>query len=87
MEKTIQDRPDITYPTQWGFKIIGRDKDALARCIKEIMGDKPHKCSIGNKSKNGKFTSYNARCTVDNEEDRNKIFKYFQDHSDIEMVI
>jgi putative lipoic acid-binding regulatory protein len=90
LSKETQERPEINYPTNWGFKLIGRDKDALLTCIKEIMkevGEKEHICSLGNASKTGKFHSYNASCIVDTEEERNKIFKYFEDHDDVEMVI
>lgn len=83
-------KPEINYPTHWGFKLIGRDKEALLKCIKEIMkevGEKEHICSLGNASKTGKFHSYNASCSVDTEEERNRIFKYFEDHSDVDMVI
>lgn len=80
-------KPNIDYPTNWGFKLIGRDKDKLLRCIKEVMGEKKHLCSLGNVSKTGKFTSYNASCIVDSEEERNKIFKLFSDHDDVEMLI
>ena len=81
------DKPKIEYPTQWGFKLIGRDKDKLKKVIKEIMGDKEHLCSEGNSSKNGKFHSYNASCQVDSQEERDRIFKAFQDHNDVDMVI
>jgi putative lipoic acid-binding regulatory protein len=90
LDDKTQDRPKIEYPTNWGFKLIGRDKDALLTCIKEIMeieGDKKHLCSIGNRSRTGKFTTYNASCIVDSEEERNRIFKYFEDHDDVDMVI
>ncbi len=90
LDENMPERPDITYPTKWGFKLIGRDKDALLKCIKEIMkevGEKEHLCSLGNASRTGKFHSYNASCTVDTEEERNKIFKYFEDHDDVDMVI
>ena len=89
-DNATKTRPDIKYPTQWGFKIIGRDKEALEKCIKYIMketGDKEHTCKLGNQSKTGKFHAYNASCTVDSEEERNKIFKYFSDHDDVDMVI
>ena len=84
------EKPEINYPTDWGFKIIGRDKDALEKCIKEIMeieGNKKYLCSIGNQSKTGKFTTFNATCTVASEEERNRIFKYFEDHDDVNIVI
>jgi len=90
LDESCKTRPDIDYPTSWGFKLIGRDKDKLLSCIKEIMketGDKEHLCSLGNVSKTGKFTTYNASCIVDTEEERNKIFKYFEEHDDVEMVI
>ena len=87
LDDKTPDRPQIDYPTNWGFKLIGRDKDSLLKCIKEAMGEKEHKCALGNRSKTGKFHSYNASCSVDSEAERNRIFKYFEDHNDIDMVI
>ncbi|NOR56044.1 MAG: DUF493 family protein [Sulfurovum sp.] len=90
LDAATKTRPDIEYPTKWGFKLIGRNKEALEKCIKDIMkevGEKEHICTLGNKSRTGKFHSYNASCTVDTEEERNKIFKYFEDHDDVDMVI
>jgi putative lipoic acid-binding regulatory protein len=90
MDKATPERPDISYPTKWGFKLIGRNKSALEKCIKEIMqevGEKEHICTLGNASKTGKFHSFNASCIVDTEEERNKIFKYFETHDDVDMVI
>jgi len=90
LDENMPERPDITYPTSWGFKLIGRDKEALLKCIKEIMkevGEKEHLCTLGNASRTGKFHSYNASCTVETEEERNRIFKYFEAHDDVDMVI
>ena len=87
LDDKTPERPKIDYPTQWGFKLIGRDKEALLACIKEAMGEKEHLCSLGNASRTGKFHSYNASCTVDTEEERNRIFKYCQDHDAVDMVI
>jgi putative lipoic acid-binding regulatory protein len=87
LDDKTPERPKIEYPTNWGFKLIGRDKEKLLACIKEAMGEKKHLCSLGNASRTGKFHSYNASCTVDTEEERNKIFKYFEEHDDVDMVI
>ena len=87
LDDKTQEKPKIEYPTRWGFKIIGRDKEALKECIKEVMEDKEHLCSVGNSSKNGKFHTYNASCVVDSQEERDKLFKSFQDHKDVEIVI
>ncbi len=87
LDNNTPEKPNIEYPTSWGFKIIGKDKEKLLACIKEAMVEKDHLCTLGNQSKTGKFTTYNASCTVDTEEERNRIFKYFSEHSDIDMVI
>ena len=87
VDEACKTKPDIDYPTNWGYKLIGRDKKKLLSCIKEAMGKKEHLCSLGNVSKTGKFTTYNASCTVETEEERNRIFKYFEEHDAVEMVI
>lgn len=87
LDDNTPQKPKIEYPTQWGFKLIGRDKEALLKCIKEAMRDKEHLCSLGNSSRTGKFHTYNASCVVETEEERNRIFKYCQEHDDVDMVI
>ena len=87
LDDKTQKKPEIQYPTEWGFKLIGRNKDALLSCIKEAMGKKEHLCSIGNASRNGRFHSYNASCVVESKEERDKLFKYFRDHDSVSMVI
>ena len=87
LDDNTKEKPQIEYPTQWGFKIIGRNKDALLACIKEVMGDKEHLCSLGNTSRTGKFTTYNASCIVESKEERDRIFKYFQEHIEVQMVL
>ena len=87
LDDKTPEKPQIDYPTRWGFKLIGRDKEQLLACIKEVMGEKEHLCSSGNASKTGKFHSYNASCTVESEEERNKIFKCFEEHAHVDMVI
>ena len=87
LDNNTQEKPKIEYPTNWGFKIIGRDEEKLKACIKEVMGEKEHLCSPGNRSRTGKFTTYNASCVVESQEERDKLFKCFQDHEDVEMVI
>ena len=77
----------LSYPREWGFKIIGRDKEKLKEAIKEIMGDRKHLSSSGNSSKNGKFHSYNASCEVKDAKERDELFKAFSEHKDIDMVI
>ena len=87
LDDKCQTRPEIDYPCRWGYKIIGRDKEALRVCISEVMGDKEHLLTPGNASKTGKFHAYNASCEVADEEERNRIFKAFETHDAVKMVI
>ena len=90
LDNECKTRPDIDYPTTWNYKLIGRDLDKLVACVKVIMketNDKKHTCTQGNTSRTGKFHSYNTSCIVDNEEERNTIFKYFEEHDAVDMVI
>jgi len=90
LDETCKTRPDIEYPTSWNYKLIGRDLDKLVVCVKEAMneaGNKKHTCTQGNASRTGKFHSYNTSCIVDTEEERNKIFKYFEESDAVDMVI
>jgi len=87
LDDKMVDKPKIDYPCQWGFKIIGRDKSKLELCIKEILCSREHICKDGNISKNGKFYSMNAYCQVKNQDDRDSIFKSFETHKDVKMVM
>jgi len=87
LDDKTQDKPEINYPCEWGFKVIGTDKEKLEACIKEIMAGREHQCSEGNVSKKGKFLSMNTKCEVASEEERNALFKAFSDHDDVKMVI
>jgi len=87
LDKNTKEKPKITYPTNWDFTIIGRDKDKVEAAIKEVFEDKEHTCTFSNTSKNGKFNSYKASCEVNSQEERDKLYKNFNEHSDIDYVI
>jgi len=81
------EQAELSYPREWGFKLIGKDKEKLKEAITEVMGEKEHLSSPGNASRTGKFHSYNASCNVESKEERDRLFKAFQDHDDVDMVI
>ena len=87
LDKNTEEKPEINYPTKWGFKVIGRDKDKVEQAIKDILCNKTHSCKFSNSSKGGKFSSFSAECTVDNEEERDALYKAFGEHSDVNYVM
>ncbi len=87
LDNEVKTKPEIEYPTEWGYKLIGRDSDELQQCITKVMSGKKHTVKAGNTSRTGKFHSYNTKCIVQTEEERNAIFKAFEDCKVVEMVI
>lgn len=87
LDDKCQTKPDIEYPCEWRYKIIGTDKEALEACISEIMQERRYSIKDGNRSSKGKFISMNSQCKVQSQEDRDLIFKAFSDHSAVKMVI
>ena len=85
-DSNTKQKPQIDYPAKWRYKLIGRDKKQLKACIKEIMGDKKHKVIPGNSSKTGKFHTLNTECKVADQNERDQIFKAFQEHDAVQMV-
>jgi putative lipoic acid-binding regulatory protein len=81
------EKPDIEYPCEWGYKVIGTDKTILQACIFDVVGERAYKTKGGNSSSKGKFHSLNMTCEVESQKDRDEIFKAFSDHKDIKMVI
>ena len=87
LDKNTQEKPQIDYPCEWNFTIIGRDKSKVEDAIKDILKDKEHSCKFSKSSKNGKFNSYNAKCEVKSEAERDEIYKTFSKHSDVDYVM
>jgi len=87
LDDKCQTKPDIEYPCQWGYKIIGRDKEKLEQAIIEVMESRAYTFKDGNRSSKGKFVSMSSRCEVASEQERDAIFKAFSEHPAVKMVI
>ena len=83
----IKGKPDIKYPTDWKYKVIGLENDVLRNAIDEVLNAKEYSLSFSNKSKKGKFISLEVSLIVKSEKERDSIFFNLQNHSVIKMVI
>lgn len=81
------EKPKIEYPCKWGYKIIGTDRAKLEATVFEVMGSRDYHISKLNSSSKGKFHALTTSCMVDSQEDRDAIFKSFQDNKNVKMVI
>jgi uncharacterized protein len=85
--KKIPDKPDITYPCTWVYKVIGEDTKLLQEVI--VTACAPTKVSIthSHSSSGGKYHSLNATLTVENEKTRLQIYDLLKQHPAIKVVL
>lgn len=82
----INGKPQIDYPTQWEYRIIGKDKKELEEIVKGIFPSS-YTLKEGNTSNGGKFVSIVVSTEVASEEERNELFAKLKNHPQISMVL
>lgn len=79
-------KPDITYPCDWEFRLIGRDQNKIRLAVSELI-EQQHRISPSNSSKGGKYHALCLELLVESEDTRNLYYQKFKDHPDIIMVM
>jgi putative lipoic acid-binding regulatory protein len=90
-----QQRPEITYPCPWSFKIIGTDEDdvrravkiTLAVCLDRNSGEREFELGLSRRSGEGNYVSLNLTLEVLSESERDAVFSGLADCPEIRMVI
>jgi len=77
----------ITYPVEWKYRVIGKDKDKIQEAIKSIMQKRTYGLSFSNTSSKGSYHSYELCTLVHNEDDRIELFYRLKEHNDVKMVL
>lgn len=87
-------KPDITYPCPWGFKVIGLREEALREavgtCLAGCLGTgeaRPHTLDFSRTSAQGKYVSLVLGLEVRSEQERDALFGALAAHPDIRLVI
>jgi hypothetical protein len=80
-------KPEINYPCNWDYKVIGEDADKLIEAIEDSVGTLKHRISTSNVSSGGKYISLNLTVAVPNELARDLVFQRLSEHEDIRWVI
>ena len=83
----IEGKPDISYPTKWGYKVIGTDEEVLRKAVDSVLTNFEYSLKFSNKSSQGKFISLTISIIVQDENERNSIFNNLKNHTTIKMVI
>jgi putative lipoic acid-binding regulatory protein len=80
-------KPEIEYPTKWGYRVIGTDVEKLLEAIREVIPTLEYEVRPSNVSKNNKYFSLNLIVSVPSEVVRDLIFQKLDSHPDVKIVI
>jgi uncharacterized protein len=79
-------RPEITYPCEWSYKIIGNNIDKILEAIENAVSGLKYDVTPSNISKNGNYYSLNLTLTVPNEVVRDLIYQKLDSSDSIKIV-
>ena len=80
-------RPEIQYPTNWQYKVIGSNLDEMIAAIEEAAGNLKHEITPSNISENAKYYSVNFSVFVTSEAERDMIYKKLTSSEYIKIVM
>lgn len=84
---SCQTKPNIDYPCQWLFKVIGSDYQAIETAIQEVVGEAPVKITVSNASSSGKYQSVNLEMEVTSEAHRLALYQNLGNCAAIKVVL
>jgi putative lipoic acid-binding regulatory protein len=82
-----KENPEIIYPCQWTYSVMGHDEEDLRLCIGEVMRGRAHKVTLGRQSAGKKYIALHVDVWVVDEADRDALFEAFRDHPKVKFVL
>ena len=79
--------PEISYPCQWSFTLIGTEEKAVRAAVAECLRAHPYRLAPSRRSRRGKYLSLHLDTEVASEEDRNGLFTALKAMPAIKMVL
>jgi putative lipoic acid-binding regulatory protein len=80
-------RPEIEYPCEWSYRVIGTAEAAIRALVAEIAGDAAHALETSNVSSQGTYVSVRLTVLVVDEDHRLAIFHSLRDAECVKMVL
>ena len=81
------EKPEITYPCRWGYRVIGTGREAIRAAIDEVVGDHDHTLEPSNTSASGKYVSYRLEVLVADEAHRVRIYEALGQFACIKIIL
>ena len=81
------DKPEITYPCRWPYRIVGTDESSIRQRVEAIAGERPFSLAPSQESSKGSYVSLRLEIEVPDQADRDAIFAALQADPAIKMVL
>jgi len=83
----VDGEPNIDYPVEWTYKVVGPDEDDVRAAIAEAVGSAEHSIRPSRRSRSGRFVSLELRVVVDGERQRLAIGQALHGHAAVKFVL
>lgn len=87
MDENTGRRPEIQYPCQWQYRIIGEDRAAMYQAIHALVPASACTVSEANVSSGGRYLSLSLEVTVTDDAERLRFYQLLAGHPAIRMVL
>ena len=84
---SCKQKPEISYPCSWPYKVIGEHQEAIKEAVYHICAGKETTFTYSHSSSGGKYHSFNVELEVENEEERLSIHNQLSNHPSIKVVM
>ncbi len=85
--RDLPEKPEITYPCTWVYKVIGEDRNLLHDVITAACAPLEVSITHSHSSSKGRYHSLNAELTVPDEDYRLKIYESLRNHPAVKIVL
>jgi len=80
-------KPNIDYPCDWNYKVIGTDVDEMISAIEKAVEGMEYEINSSNVSSKGNYFSLNLKVFVTSEAIRGIIFEKIKASEFVKMVL
>lgn len=87
MKTNGKTRPQIDYPCEWQYKLIGESARRVRLAVQEMLAQRNYRITKSHTSSRGTYESINVFVIVKSEQERNLLFRTFKAHPDIRIVM
>jgi putative lipoic acid-binding regulatory protein len=80
-------KPNIDYPCEWNYKVIGTDVEEIIKVIEDAVKGMEYEINSSNVSSKGNYFSLNLKVFVTSEAIRDIIFAKIEASEFVKMVL